>query len=522
MAKDPHETVDFAPAWLNFNNSNKKRTEKLSGIQSPSQSSSLNFLKSSQESVFRSSIGVRSAGGSPSRSAGPGSLWGLSSPVARSVARHQSVDFNQSYGDKLDLFALSPNKDQKSAFSRSPNFSPSNVPKREPSGLHTRISSSRNSHPSSRIGPRTGNGSPVLDADFPSLSDIEISDQYKAKQIDSPGNVVNMWKKPLVVKATDSQASQNMNPTSKSQATSSIYKTLVPKTSISHQKPYRRTMSVPLNFPTKSGNSIGELIMSGSKREHSAIGRQTQVVKQQGESQSNATKNQQKHKSDHRLQLSKTLSVDIGVASGHKKHRKGKSHFLKTLCQTESGDDSAGGVNFSETSDERERPVATGDQPTGATGGQDSSAAPQANGTLLLDGAIMDIHEDEVLNVSNGRGFAGSIQQLSSSLEAEHRFLREMGWNTGEHAMEEEPPLTEDEIQEFKIKCNGLLSPQASGKRKEAFTNAFSEWKFSGIKKKSSDTFQNGHSTLPADNLQDGQSDDAAFSDEDDAFNNSE
>nr|XP_039273109.1 vasculin-like [Styela clava] len=448
MAKDPHEAVDFSPAWLNFNNSNKKKSsEKSSGNHLSSQSSISPSIKTSQESIYRTnSLGLRSSG-SPSRTSGH--PWGQHTPSPRSVSRHQSVDLTHSYLDsKNDHFNQSPNREHKSTFTKSGTFSPTLPPNKKQFSAN----------------PWTRNGSTsAIDADFPSLSDIEVSDQKKSNN-GSPSRssstaVVNMWQKPLVMKnkVTDtSLSSPNSN-----QKSTSIYKTLVPKAAVSHQKqPYRRTMSVPLNFPTKNSADLsGDFISNGNKRELGTLTRTNQS------SSSNISPQQPRQEVQ-----TKSSAVDIGVVSGHKKHRKGKNHFLKALRQTDGEvDDSAGRSNYhlkSEVSStiEEEQPQAVTNQEKETHKNMDTNG--KQTQTVLA-------HDDFV---------------LSSSLEAEHRLLREMGWKcSDEQTMEEDAPLTEDEIKEFQMRCNGILSTSGVKQKEKALQNAFSGWKFPGIRKQEAD-----------------------------------
>lgn len=505
MARDLHEAVDFAPAWLNFNNSNKKKTEKTSGINSSS-FSNFSFQSSKETSVSRP-LSIK-FNGSPSRS----SPWGSdsSSGTGRTVGRHLSADFAPQYsGNRTEPIQSSVNEHRGYLRSTAPTFS-------TPRSIATTSRYARNDFsPFSTSDARTNTDSPLLsgrdsanrngsrnstrngfslfsmpkhsddsrtDADFPSLSGRDSGDRIESRNFTRNGSSLFSTPKryddsrfgadfPLLSDKDTKSTNGPRNP--EIQGSSGIginmwQKPLVLKNKeseivnhgshgsttmasniyktlvpkTSQQKPtYRRTVSVPSAFSSRTG---GELPTNGRIRDSTA-----NIAC--GKMLTGNTSSLRLAKSE--LQTPATVvSLDGEKLKSHANGSATENHEDNGKC--------ASSIYLLGAADMHHNNCGTKDEPY--------YACQLKNGDLSSDAEEAESSEDS---------------GLSRSLEAEHRLLLEMGWkHPSEQVPDEELPLTGDEIQEFQAKYHGVARA-APAQLEMLMQDALSTWKFTEIRK---------------------------------------
>ncbi|KAM9427636.1 vasculin-like protein 1 isoform 2-T4 [Salvelinus alpinus] len=215
-------------------------------------------------------------------------------------------------------------------------------------------------------------------------------------------------------------------------STHSVYKNLVPKPALVTTKPHQWKPggrdSIKPGLHLSGRDSVFTSPVSAAKPYASA----TQL---------------QSHNTPKEHPYSTTPPMDIGPSSRLKLMRRGpdrKSDFLRTLK-----DECTGDLTSSSS------PATPGQTPQG----ESSTPEPKA----YSQGVCHENGLSHSLSLSNS-----DTDHLSSSLEAEHRLLKAMGWQEYPENDDSFLPLTEDELREFQtkteqLKRNGVLPRGARG-----------------------------------------------------------
>ncbi|XP_061225219.1 vasculin [Neopsephotus bourkii] len=152
-----------------------------------------------------------------------------------------------------------------------------------------------------------------------------------------------------------------------------------------------------------------------------------------------------------------------------------KSEFLKTLKQDRVEEEHENANDAAQNKNDESFDLHNSNSPPHERDGNFENQIPQEN-------ASTSVASQQVMQSS---GFPQS-GVLSSSLEAEHRLLKEMGWQEDSENDEAYAPLTEDEMREFQViseqlRKNGL---RKTGILKNSLTRdfKFSPWKTSTFK----------------------------------------
>nr|CAB3250487.1 vasculin [Phallusia mammillata] len=437
MAKVPPEPIDFAPAWLNRSSSNKQKYPKLGQPLS----STVDFDIGSRN--------VTKAFGSSHKS--DRNLQNFNSKTAG----HQSTDC-----DTWNAYCAIKTS---GGFSDSLNDS-LNVSVKNQSRGKTILQATKNNL--------------QREIEFPSLGSHEQTLHTSKIQAN------NVWRKPPVLKPTITEVNSGPNSKSvnlKSDTASSIYKSLVPKsTTAGHKQPYRRAVSIP------NANKSAEKFFTSNIEPITS----------------------QNHANFKSQEMS---SGTLQAADGHsmlaltvKRHRRGKNVFLQglkcgELVPAEDKDheaaDSASEIVPSPSEEEQQVDCMDMEDSTEAKEEiQHKSMAidywdavyDQDDGDVVRnDDASQAARTQECRDESLNKFSANTIP-LSSSLEAEYRLLREMGWTRDRSCLNgddsaDEPPLTDDEIREFftRNKRRGLLGVPSISHRTSAFRDALNTWSIS-------------------------------------------
>ncbi|XP_076812236.1 uncharacterized protein LOC143459133 isoform X2 [Clavelina lepadiformis] len=432
MARVPPPTVDFAPAWLNFNNSSK-RTDKANSL---SGCSPARALKTSPFNNYPSN------------------------KTTKFFSRQTSVDSDKTWSilGGSENTSCCDEKVSLPGHTRSSNKWSFSLEHKKRSGETLSKNNSKNETTS-------------LDSDFPSLSNgwSQLSPDREGPFATNKTN--NMWDKPLTLKPADDElevSTLTKTSSNPSQSPSNIYKNFVPKSSTSFAKPYRRAASVSsgaqnIAQESKSGNISRNY--ANSKKLNTGLTLQS-------------TKRRDSPKSPSPVL---STSEDANPIPGIKRHRKGKTIFLRELRQDDDDD-----KHKKEFSGEKSGYISNLSSNIPMNVSDWDKNLDDAAGNAIDIGAAENVRENNAAVTPDPirEKVEGSVTVLSSSLEAEHRLLREMGWTQGEDSVDEETNagLTDAEIREFFLqnKRNGLLAVPSPSHRIDAFRDALSAWSMSG------------------------------------------